>query len=55
MLHETRSNNVSWGVVVAGDAFADPREGVPGTHAPLGVQIFLFSCSFRQQICKIIG
>ena len=42
MLHETRSNNVSWRVVVAGDAFADPREGVPGTHAPRSPIFFIF-------------
>ena len=29
--------------------------GVPGMRAPLGVQILSFSCSFQQNICKIIG
>ena len=29
--------------------------GAPGTRAPPGVKILSFSCSFRQNICKIIG
>ena len=48
---QLRTSRCSYGHLLP---LVDPR-GAPGTHAPLGVQILSFSCSFRQKNWKIIA